>query len=177
MIKKPSERNEKDAPCYPVTRGNFIRIPALQKVLVVGIGNEYRSDDGIGLVIARKIREIHLSSVIVIEESGEGTKLMEAWQGYKRVVLVDAILSGAKSGTIFKIDASKKKVPSRFFHYSTHAFSIAEAIELARVMKTLPPRFLIYGIEGANFNAGTNISQVVQESAKHVVEQIVKKLA
>jgi hydrogenase maturation protease len=148
----------------------------MKKILVVGIGNEYRSDDCIGLVIARKIREKHLSSVSVIEESGEGAKLMEAWRGYDSVVLVDAISSGAKSGTIFKIDASKKNVPAKFFHNSTHAFSVAEAIELARVMKTLPPRFLIYGIEGANFNAGTNISYGVQESAKNVIEQIVNKL-
>jgi hydrogenase maturation protease len=67
-------------------------------------------------------------------------------------------------------------VPVKFFHYSTHAFSVAEAIELARAMKTLPPRLLVYGIEGANFNAGVTISHDMQESAKQVVEQIVKEI-
>jgi hydrogenase maturation protease len=147
-----------------------------QKILVVGIGNEYRGDDGIGLVIARKIRERKLSSVSVKEESGEGAALMEAWQGYENVILVDAISSGAKPGTIFKINANKKNVPAKFFHYSTHAFSVAEAIELARAMRTLPRELVVYGIEGANFNAGINISHDVQESANHVIEQILKKI-
>lgn len=148
----------------------------IQKILVVGIGNEYRSDDGIGLVIARKIREKKLPLVSVKEESGEGVALMEAWQGCENVILVDAISSGAKPGTIFKIDASKEIVPAKFFHYSTHAFSVAEAIELARAMKTLPPGLVVYGIEGACFSAGVRISQVVQESADQVIEQILKKI-
>jgi hypothetical protein len=43
-------------------------------------------------------------------------------------------------------------------------------------MKTLPPELLIYGIEGADFSAGVSISHVVQESAKQVVKQILKKV-
>jgi hydrogenase maturation protease len=148
----------------------------LQKVLIIGIGNEYRCDDSIGLVIAREIRERHISSVFVREESGEGVALMETWQGYENIILVDAISSGARPGTIVKIDASKEIVPAKFFHYSTHAFSIAEAIELARAMKTLPSKILIYGIEGTNFNAGTMISDVVQESGKQVIEQILNEI-
>ena len=148
----------------------------LQKVLVIGIGNEYRSDDGIGLMVVRKIREHLLLSVTIKEESGEGAALMEAWHGYETVILVDAISSGAKPGTVFRIDAGKSKVPAKFFHYSTHAFSVAEAIELARAMKTLPPKLFLYGIEGANFSAGAGVSQVIQQSARQVVEQILKKI-
>lgn len=148
----------------------------LTKVLLIGIGNEYRSDDGIGLVIARKIRERQPPSVSVKEESGEGAALIEAWQGYKNVILVDAISSGAKPGTIHKIDARKETVPAKFFHYSTHTFSVAEAIELARTMNMLPPRLLVYGIEGASFTAGINIMPIVLKSSNKVVEQILKEI-
>jgi hydrogenase maturation protease len=164
MVGKPSESLQ------ALDRGS------LRKVLVIGIGNEYRSDDGLGLLIARKIRARLLISVAVKEESGEGAALMEAWQGYNSVILVDAVSSGAKPGTIFRIEAAKKNVPAKFFHYSTHAFSVAEAIELARAMKTLPPKLLVYGIEGSNFNAGVGISEVVQESANRVAEQILKNI-
>jgi hydrogenase maturation protease len=147
-----------------------------RKVVLIGIGNEYRSDDGIGLLIARKICEKHLSSVCIKEESGEGVALMETWQGFDNVIITDAVSSGAKPGTIFKIDASKETVPAKFFRYSTHAFSLAEAVELAKAMKTLPPELWIYGIEGANFHAGREVSHVVQESAIQVIEQVLKKI-
>ena len=147
-----------------------------RKVLLIGIGNEYRSDDRIGLEVARQIRKEQFPSVIVKEESGEGAALMEAWRGYENVIAVDAVSSGVTPGTLFRIDVNKETVPIKFFHYSTHAFSVAEAIELARTMKTLPPRLLVYGIEGANFNAGVNISHAVHESAKQVVAQILKEV-
>jgi hydrogenase maturation protease len=147
-----------------------------RKILVVGVGNEYRSDDGVGILIAREIREKHLGSVTVKEESGEGTALMEAWKGFETVILIDAISSASKPGTIVTIDAGKKNVPAKFFHYSTHAFSIAEAIELARELKTLPPHVLLFGIEGASFQAGVGLSRTVQESAKNVVSQIMQHI-
>ena len=147
-----------------------------QKILLIGIGNEFRSDDGIGLIIVRQIQNKQISSITVKEASGEGAALMEAWKGYESVILVDAISSGAKPGTILKIEASKEIVPAKFFHCSTHAFGAAEAIELAREMKLMPTRLLVHGIEGVNFSAGVTISQAVQESAHHVLEQILYKV-
>jgi hydrogenase maturation protease len=148
----------------------------IDNVLVIGIGNEYRSDDGVGLAIARKIHGKHISSITVKEWSGEGAALVELWSGFKSVIIIDAVSSGAKPGTIFKFDACKEPVPAKFFHYSTHAFSIAEAIELARTMKMLPSSLFVYGIEGLNFTAGTNISKAVQNSADQIIEQILKTI-
>jgi hydrogenase maturation protease len=147
-----------------------------QKVLVVGIGNEYRSDDGIGLIVARQIRERNIPSITIKEESGEGAALMEAWQGFQNVLLVDAVSSGTTPGAIFRIDATTETVPTKFFHYSTHAFSVSEAIELARVMNVLPPKLVVYGIEGKDFAAGTTISLLVQQAAHKIIEQIVKDM-
>ncbi len=161
MVEKPSEGSK-----------NLIE-NNLRKILLVGVGNEYRSDDGIGLMVARAIKEKQHPSVIVKEESGEGAALMESWQGFQNVMIVDAVSSGALPGTIFRIEANKGTVPIKFFHYSTHAFSVAEAIELARTMNVLPSKLIVYGIEGKNFAAGTTISTNVQKAAKQVVKQIV----
>lgn len=148
----------------------------LKKVLLIGVGNEYRNDDVVGLMVARAIQKKQIPSVTIKEVSGDGTALMEAWQGFEKVVIVDAVSSGAKLGKIFKIDASKEIVPAKFFHYSTHAFSVAEGIELARAMKLLPSRLLVYGIEAANFSAGINISNKVEEAVVCVIEQIHKEI-
>jgi hydrogenase maturation protease len=145
-------------------------------VLLIGVGNDYRSDDSIGLVVARKIREKQLPFVTVKEESGEGASLIEEWQGYQNVILVDAISSGTEPGTIFKIRTNEEIIPTKLFHYSTHAFSVAEAIELARVTNTLPSKLLVYGIEGAIFTAGVKISSRVKQAANQVIEQIVKEI-
>ena len=69
------------------------------------------------------------------EESGDtgfGAALMAAWQDAEVVILVDAVRSGAEPGKIHHFDARDEHLPTDFFHYSTHAFSVAEALEQVR---------------------------------------------
>jgi hydrogenase maturation protease len=77
------------------------------------------------------------------------------------VILIDAVQSGHAPGTIHRFDASHVPVPRRFFNYSTHAFGVAESVELARVLNQLPPQVILYGIEGKDFTDGANLSSEV----------------
>jgi hydrogenase maturation protease len=153
-----------------------IILPANARILVIGIGNEYGSDDAVGLVVVRRLRQLSLGNITVIEESGEGTDLMESWKGADTVIIVDAASSGAKPGTIHRIDARAQLIPRGLSRYSTHAFSVGEAVELARAMNRLPPRMVVYGIEGERFDEGTVLSRAVQGSVDTVVDLVLKQL-
>jgi hydrogenase maturation protease len=142
------------------------------RLLIIGIGNEYRRDDAAGLFVARRLKKELPEEVTILEYSGEGAVLLETLQQAEAVILVDAVSSGAAAGTIYHLDARTETVPAEFFNYSTHAFSIAEAVELARALNQLPQRLTIYGIEGKNFAAGLGLSTAVQEAANKVVERI-----
>lgn len=144
--------------------------------LIIGIGNEYRRDDGLGLVVARRLRALAPGGATAIEQSGEGAALLEAWKGHTAVFLVDAIDSGTPPGTVHRLDARAGQLPNRFFHCSTHAFSVAEAIELARSLNQLPPRLLLYGIQGKDFSAGVGLSPEVEQCVAEVVAQILGQL-
>lgn len=146
------------------------------KTLVIGVGNEYRGDDAVGLIVARRIRDDSSTRVSVREESGEGAALMEAWQGVESIILIDAVQAGGAPGTIYRFEAHVEPMPTRFFHYSTHAFSVAEAIELARKLNQLPARLIVYGIEGRNFEAGIGLSPEVEQAAQDVARRAGKEL-
>jgi hydrogenase maturation protease len=147
------------------------------QVLLIGVGNEYRSDDAVGLIVARLIRERAPEQVTVHEAGGEGAALMEAWREAQTVILVDAVRSGAEAGTIHRIEAHRQPLPARFFHHSTHAFGVAEAVELARALNQLPPRLIVYGIEGKEFAAGAGLSTEMNEAVQRVVERILQDVA
>lgn len=146
-------------------------------VLVIGIGNEYRGDDGAGLVVARRIKELNLPDVRMLEAGGEGAALMEAWQGAEAAILIDAVYSGGTPGTVYRFDARTESIPAKFFHYSTHAFSVAEAIELARALNQLPPRLIVYGIEGLRFDAGVGLSAEVERATQEVVRRALREMS
>jgi hydrogenase maturation protease len=145
--------------------------------LVLGVGNAYRRDDGAGVLVARGLRAAGLPGVIVREESGEGTSLLEAWQGADEVYLVDAVRSGAPPGTLTRFEVPGEVVPERFFHYSTHAFSVAEAIELGRELGLLPGRLVVLGIEGGEFGQGEELTGAVREAVERLTRELGAELA
>lgn len=97
---------------------------------------------------------------------------MEAWQGRDFVILVDAALSGAAVGTVHRFDAAETEIPAGLFHYSSHQFAVAEAVEMARVLGRLPRRLLVFGIEGGDFSYSQELSPEVAEAVDRVVEEI-----
>jgi hydrogenase maturation protease len=139
--------------------------------LIIGIGNEYRGDDAVGLIVARRLKERLADSAIVIEQSGDGAALIEAWRGAETVIIIDAMLSGAAPGTTRRLDADTRPIPKSYFRCSTHAFGVAEAIELARALGNIPQRLVVYGIEGMNFAASVGLSAEVEKVADETVRQ------
>jgi hydrogenase maturation protease len=147
-----------------------------RRVLVIGVGNAYRRDDGVGLVVARRLRAEVPERVAVREESGEGAALMAAWEGADTVLIIDAVHSGAAPGTVQRLDAGERAIPADLFHFSTHAVSVADAVELARALGQLPPRLVVYGIEGRDFEAGVGLSPEVEEAARQVVGLVLEEV-
>jgi hydrogenase maturation protease len=146
-------------------------------LLLIGIGNEFRRDDGVGLVIVRQLRPRLPPDVRVLELSGEGVSLMQAWQDAAMVGVFDAVRSPSPPGTLYQIDAHAQTVPSQFFHYSTHAFSLAEAVELSRVLDQLPPQIHLYGIAGSDFSYGVGLSDAVAAAVPVVVDRVWQNLS
>ena len=142
--------------------------------LIIGVGNLYRSDDAVGILIARKIKKTVSGNISVKEQSGEGTSLMDSWQGYDQVYIIDAVSSGASSGSIHRMDASREVVPSKFFSCSTHDFGVAEAIEMGRALGQLPRELLLFGIEGNNFQPGEKMSDEVERAMELVAEEVLQ---
>jgi hydrogenase maturation protease len=136
-------------------------------VIVIGVGNEFRHDDAVGLIAARRLRELGVAA----EEVEPGVAILaDRWNGVDGVVLVDAVSSGAAPGTIHQLDVSASPVPSRMFKDSTHALGLAEAIEMSRLLGTLPRRVMILGIEGEDFSYGVGLSTTVEGALSRLVQ-------
>jgi hydrogenase maturation protease len=146
-------------------------------VLVIGVGNAFRSDDGVGLMVAARLKEMALAGVTVREQSGEGTSLIAAWENAAYVIVVDAVQSGAEPGTIYRLDVTEKPIPAEYgSHFSGHAFGVAGAVEMARLLGKLPQRLIVYGVEGLAFAAGQRLSAEVEGVLETAVQQICGEL-
>jgi hydrogenase maturation protease len=144
--------------------------------MVIGIGNEYRSDDGAGLRVLRALREKMLAGTVLIECTDEGIDLPETWKTASSVIVIDAVSSGAQPGTIYRLDALAQPISTDLSFQSTHSFGITEMIELARILGQLPARLIVYAIEGKDFSMGTALSAEVESSVQQVVAQVTREI-
>lgn len=134
--------------------------------LMIGVGNEYRSDDRAGLEVARRV-----ASMPTKESSLGGFELMDMWAHGDDVLVVDAMRSDADPGTVFRFDAIAAPLPRAQFA-STHAIGIAETVEMARRLGRLPRSLFVYGIEAACVANGTGVSPEVQSAIHSLVLEL-----
>lgn len=146
--------------------------PGEERMVLIGVGNEFRDDDALGICVVRELRRRNPGLSNVREASGEGSALMQAWEGADRVIIVDAVFSGKVPGAIYRLDASLREIPRGLFHYSTHAFGVAEAVEVARRLGKLPRHLILFGIEGKAFGTGVGLSDPVVKSIPELIAQI-----
>ncbi|MGE5281705.1 MAG: hydrogenase maturation protease [Chloroflexota bacterium] len=144
--------------------------------LFVGIGNPLRGDDAAGLLAARALRARAPQGIEVRELEGEPVGLIEAWDGAEAVVVADAVASGGEPGEVHRVDAAAGPLPAALAGASTHAMGLAEAVELARALDRLPSRLVVYGIEAASFETGTEPSAAVRAAAERVAEAVAADL-
>ncbi len=133
---------------------------------MIGIGSEFRGDDAAGLEVARRLRRVNSATCI------DGSlDMINLWDGWSDVALVDATRSGSAPGTIQRFDGKKTDFPSSAF-VSTHAIGTGEAIRLAREMGLLPDKLTVYGIEAGSFAIGAPLTPSVAGAVDVLVEEL-----
>jgi hydrogenase maturation protease len=144
-------------------------------IRIIGLGNELRGDDAVGLLAARRLRQAVGNRAEVIEAEMAGVDLIELMKGARVVILVDAARGGQPPGTVHRLDASAGPIAGQIFPRSSHAISTVDALELARAMGVLPATVIIYGVEAGNTEAGQPLSPLVVKALDQVAEQIVQE--
>jgi hydrogenase maturation protease len=144
--------------------------------LILGIGNPERGDDAIGYEVVRLLRGRLPAEFEALHRPGEATAIVQELEGADVAFLVDATVSGARPGTVRRFDVTGQALPSRLAEVSSHGFGLAQAIELARALGSLPRHCIVYAIEGELFEPGAALSPEAARATARVVQQILDEL-
>jgi hydrogenase maturation protease len=151
----------------------------LKPVVIIGIGNIFRGDDAAGLAAVRRLRKMGLPGVEILEFDGDISNLAEAWKEARDVIVIDAATSQGEAGAIHRFEAHAEPLPRKLFATccSCHAFGLAHQIEVARALKHLPPRLIVFGVEGRDFGLGSALSPEVEAAVPAVIRRVLEELA
>ncbi len=146
------------------------------RVVVAGLGSEYRRDDGAGPLVAAR----------AVEEAGVGRDigpltdpldLLGAWDGADLAIVVDAVRSGSAPGTLRVMDLAggvgAETPADRSAATSTHGIGLAGAFRLALAIGHAPRRVVVVGIEGEDFGRGMGLSPTIEAAVPGAVNRVV----
>lgn len=152
------------------------------RIAVIGVGNEFRRDDGVGWAVLARLRERAGDRPLPPDTrlatcDGDPGRLIGLWEGARLAVVVDA--AHAHPGTPgrvhrLELDAGLLAQPSTT---SSHGLGLGEAVELARVLGLLPEHLVVYAVEGAESDMGTGLSPAVADAVEPLVAAVEDEIA
>ncbi|MCL1600549.1 MAG: hydrogenase maturation protease [Actinomycetia bacterium] len=134
--------------------------------IIIGVGNRDRGDDGAGVAVVEALT----GCATHVVDAG-ALDMFNLWSETDDVVVVDAMRSGARPGTVRSFDVRETPLPGETFA-STHSFGPAAGIELARALGRMPTSIEVIGIEAGDLTVGVNLSPPVVQAVHEVTRRL-----
>lgn len=142
------------------------------RVVVIGAGNPWRSDDGAGWVVLDAIGTRLNGRAELVWTDGEPTRLIEAWEDADLAILVDAVRSGVRLGTVHR-SPPLARVGLVGLTSSSHGLGVADAVRLGQELDRVPRRLEVFGIEVGHTAHGRGVGPAVAQAAHGLADEVV----
>jgi len=142
------------------------------EVCFVGIGNEFRSDDGVGLAVVRDLEQKYSERCPFYYFQEDTISILSLFELYSRIVIVDAVVTGEKPGTIHRLDLTDHIPDSVEMKFSGHILDIFDVLRMEKELYGSYPEIHFFGIEGINFHHGTEMNDDVKIAADRLTEKL-----
>jgi hydrogenase maturation protease len=145
-----------------------------RRILVAGIGNVFRSDDGFGPEVARKLSELSWpDGVRVVDYGIRGLHLaydlLEPWDA---LVMIDALPDRGAVGSVVVVEIDDEHVGAGA-QVDAHSMDPATVLaSLAALGGRLPPRTLLVGCQVADVGDGMGLTLPAAEAVDEAVRTV-----
>jgi hydrogenase maturation protease len=144
-------------------------------VLVIGVGNDFRRDDGVGLAVAAEIARRRLPGVRVMTAIGDQASILEAWSGVPLAVAVDAAMGeGATPGRIRRWTPGDDDRPAVV---SSHALGLQQTYALGQAIGQIPGKLVVFTVDIEDISHGLTLTPAVAAAVPAAVEEVLAELA
>jgi hydrogenase maturation protease len=152
-----------------------------ESILIVGVGNEYLCDEGLGVHVARSL-------LAMSDRLPAGVKVLEAGiflmnslgdlSRHRRVILVDAVRAGGSPGEVYRAELREGLAGSLPENpaLSLHQWGVAESLRAAEILGLLPARLTLIGAEPARLEPGTDLSPALESARERIVSLLLEEV-
>jgi hydrogenase maturation protease len=133
-------------------------------------------DDGVGIVIARELEKRNLGKdVLVLQRQMLDISLLLLSEDASRLIVVDAVRSGKRPGTLVRFRATGRGSPSLKVPLS-HGMQVSDLVKLAKKNRISLCPISVVGVEPAVCTIGENLTKAVRDAVPAAVEAVLEEL-
>ena len=152
--------------------------PGGEPVVVIGVGNEFRRDDGAGPAVVARLRGQAPLGVQLVVTDGEPARLVEAWTGAALAVVVDAVRAEPPHpGRVHRFVLDRPRLVDPLGRSaSSHGLGLDDAVGLAVALDRMPGRLIVHAIEAADLGQGPGLTPPVATAVAVVADAVLADL-
>lgn len=143
---------------------------------VIGLGNPLMGDDGFGLVALARLRDEWTLDGVELADGGTwGMSLLPLIEDADRVVLLDAIASGADPGDVVVLE--RERLPIYLTRkLSPHQVDMRDVLATAEWRGKLPAETVAIGVEPSVVKMGLELSPEVEKAVDAAIWVVIARL-
>ena len=147
------------------------------RVAVVGIGNVLLKDEGVGVHVARALREAVGTdrADIDIIDGGTSPDVLLLVEGVRKLILVDAVKGGGAPGSIYRFHPDDIVSEERYV-ISAHQIGLLDSLRMLEYSGSKPDSIVIIGIEPKEIDWGLDLSTELNEKLPQIVKMVMDEL-
>lgn len=154
-----------------------IESPMSKRVVVLGIGNSLRTDEGIGAHAIARLKTQHAfgEQVELLDGGTLGLDLLHYIDDCDALIVVDAIDAGKSPGTVLRMEGDD--IPAELVQkLSMHQAGLSDLLGILRLRGDKIPTLILFGMQPASFEWGLELSPVAAKSMDTLVDAVAAEI-
>jgi hydrogenase maturation protease len=141
--------------------------------LIIGVGNPWRLDDGIGPKIIAELNKQPHANFDLRDGGTDALALIDEIEKYTSVIIIDAVNMNAPAGTVRVFTPEQAKIQISSDALTTHGFGLAEMLVMLEKL-AIKTKIKIIGIQPQSIDFGEKLSTVIADQIKSIVDLVLK---
>lgn len=149
-----------------------------KSILVLGIGNVLRSDDGVGIHAIHAFEAEQIPEGVTIEDGGTGGfSLLDIIQGYDKIIVIDAMELGAPAGTVRELTVDDLSSIKSRLNEGTHGFNLSDMRALCETLNGVSPEITLIGVQPGTIDFSEHLSPEVEKSIARIRQIVLTEIS
>ena len=143
-------------------------------IVVIGLGNPYRRDDGVGLVVAAAVAALSLDAVTVATGIEDPMTLVDAWTGMALAVVVDAAVTALPTAGLVRSCTVAELSETAL---SSHDVDVSAALAFGRAVDRVPGELVVVTVGVADTGYGAGLTPEVAAAVPRATAAVLTEIA